>query len=50
MTEREDPVLMLRRLAVEFTTPSARFRAVDGVSLTVERGQTLALVGDSGSG
>jgi peptide/nickel transport system ATP-binding protein/oligopeptide transport system ATP-binding protein len=50
MTEREDPVLMLRRLAVEFTTPSARFRAVDGVSLTVERGQTLALVGESGSG
>jgi len=50
MIEPEDPVLMLRRLAVEFTTPSARFRAVDGVDLTVERGQTLALVGESGSG
>jgi oligopeptide/dipeptide ABC transporter ATP-binding protein len=45
-----DPVLMLRRLAVEFTTPSARFRAVDGVNLSVERGRTLALVGESGSG
>jgi len=50
VTGGEDPVLMLRRLAVEFTTPSARFRAVDGVSLTVEHGQTLALVGESGSG
>jgi oligopeptide/dipeptide ABC transporter ATP-binding protein len=50
MSDIEDPVLMLRRLAVEFTTPAATFRAVDGVSLTVERGQTLALVGESGSG
>jgi oligopeptide/dipeptide ABC transporter ATP-binding protein len=45
-----DPVLILRRLAVEFTTKSGRFRAVDGVTLTVERGQTVALVGESGSG
>jgi peptide/nickel transport system ATP-binding protein/oligopeptide transport system ATP-binding protein len=45
-----DPVLILRRLAVEFTVKSGRFRAVDGVTLTVERGQTVALVGESGSG
>jgi oligopeptide/dipeptide ABC transporter ATP-binding protein len=46
----KEPVLTLRRLAVEFTTPSARFRAVDGVNLDVEHGRTLALVGESGSG
>ena len=50
MTGAAEPVLMVRRLAVEFTTSAARFRAVDGVNLTVERGQTLALVGESGSG
>ncbi len=50
MTEAQAPVLTLRGLAVEFNTPSARFRAVDGVSLAVEHGRTLALVGESGSG
>jgi oligopeptide/dipeptide ABC transporter ATP-binding protein len=45
-----DAVLTLRRLAVEFTTKSDRFRAVDGVTLTVPRGRTVALVGESGSG
>ncbi len=45
-----DPVLTLRNLAVEFSTKSGRFRAVDGVSLNVNRGQTVALVGESGSG
>ena len=45
-----DAVLALRRLAVEFTTHTGSFRAVDGVTLTVNRGQTVALVGESGSG
>ncbi len=45
-----EPVLELRGLAVEFTPSSGRFRAVDGVDLTVHRGQTVALVGESGSG
>jgi peptide/nickel transport system ATP-binding protein len=45
-----DPVLQLRGLAVEFTTRSGSFRAVDGVTLTVHRGRTVALVGESGSG
>jgi peptide/nickel transport system ATP-binding protein len=44
------PALQLRRLAVEFNTEAGRFRAVDGVTLSIDRGQTVALVGESGSG
>jgi oligopeptide/dipeptide ABC transporter ATP-binding protein len=45
-----EPLLALRGLAVEFTTNAGRFRAVDGVTLDVPRGRTVALVGESGSG
>lgn len=49
------PLVETRNLVKEFRLPSAgggtrTLRAVDGVSLTVRRGQTLALVGESGSG
>ncbi|MEU0947515.1 ABC transporter ATP-binding protein [Streptomyces canus] len=37
-------------LSVEFGTGRAPVRVVDGVSLRVERGQTLAVIGESGSG
>ncbi len=43
-------VLSLRGLAVEFATRDKPFRAVDGVTLDVLRGRTIALVGESGSG
>jgi peptide/nickel transport system ATP-binding protein/oligopeptide transport system ATP-binding protein len=42
--------LSLRGLAVEFATKDGSFRAVDGVTLDVFRGRTVALVGESGSG
>jgi len=37
-------------LRVSFPTPDGVVQAVDGVSFTLERGQTLGIVGESGSG
>jgi oligopeptide/dipeptide ABC transporter ATP-binding protein len=44
------PLLEIRNLATAFHTPAGRVPAVDGVSLSIERGQTLGLVGESGCG
>jgi len=43
-------LLTIRNLTVEFTISSGSFRAVDGVNLTVDGGDILAIVGESGSG
>jgi peptide/nickel transport system ATP-binding protein len=43
-------VLALEDLRVTFPTPRGRLRAVDGVSLEVGQGETVALVGESGCG
>jgi oligopeptide/dipeptide ABC transporter ATP-binding protein len=43
-------LLELRDLRVAFRTRDGLVRAVNGVSLSLERGQTLGLVGESGSG
>ncbi len=42
------PVLDVRNLRVEF--PGVKQPVVEGVSFTLERGQTLGIVGESGSG
>jgi peptide/nickel transport system ATP-binding protein len=42
--------LDIQDLNVTLTRDGQRFLAVEGVTLAVERGQTLALVGESGSG
>jgi peptide/nickel transport system ATP-binding protein len=46
----EPPLLSLEGLRVEFATEAGLLRAVDGIGLTIERGETLALVGESGCG
>jgi dipeptide transport system ATP-binding protein len=43
-------LLEIENLTVEFETATGWFKAVDGVSLSVEAGEVLAIVGESGSG
>ncbi|MDP3068684.1 MAG: ABC transporter ATP-binding protein [Opitutaceae bacterium] len=44
------PLLTVTDLRTSFHTRSGVYRAVDGVSFSVERGETLGIVGESGSG
>src|SRR4051794_3055938 len=44
------PLLEIRNLQLAFGSGSHAARALDGVSLSLAAGKTLALVGESGSG
>jgi peptide/nickel transport system ATP-binding protein len=44
------PLLDVRDLRTKFRTARGLVRAVDGVSFSIERGQTIGIVGESGSG
>jgi oligopeptide transport system ATP-binding protein len=44
------PLLAVNDLRTYFHTRSGVYRAVDGVSFSLERGETLGIVGESGSG
>jgi len=45
-----EPLLIVRDLHTTFATDAGIARAVDGVSFTVARGETVGLVGESGCG
>jgi peptide/nickel transport system ATP-binding protein len=45
-----EPLLEVRDLKVHFPTEDGLVKAVDGVSLTLNQGDTLGVVGESGSG
>lgn len=44
------PLLSVRNLNVEFRTPAGPVTAVDGIDLTLNRGEVLGIIGESGSG
>lgn len=46
----DGPLLDVRGLEVEFSTRAGTVRPVDGVSFQVGRGETVAVLGESGSG
>ena len=45
-----DELLQVNELKKYFKTPGGMLHAVDGVSLTIDRGKTLGVVGESGCG
>lgn len=47
---KPDIVLSVKNLTVDYRVGKGHFRAVDGVSFDVPRGQTVAIVGESGCG
>lgn len=48
--ESDDLALEVRNLAVEFSTRSGIIKAVDGISFFIREAETLAILGESGSG
>jgi dipeptide transport system ATP-binding protein len=44
------PLLEIKNLSVEFPSQNGMVRAVDGVNITLEKGEVLGIVGESGSG
>jgi peptide/nickel transport system ATP-binding protein len=46
----EQPLLEIKDLRIHFFTNEGVVQAVDGVDMTIERGKTLCLVGESGCG
>lgn len=46
----EKPILEIRDLKVSFQTYAGIVKALDGVELRISRGETVGLVGETGSG
>jgi peptide/nickel transport system ATP-binding protein len=49
-SEQATPLLEIRGLKTQFATDDGMVRAVDGINLTIRRGETLGVVGESGCG
>ncbi|WP_432767459.1 ABC transporter ATP-binding protein [Roseateles cavernae] len=49
-TGKQEPMVALKNLSVTFTGGKKPVKAVSGVSLELQRGEVLALIGESGSG
>ncbi len=45
-----EPLLAVRDLQVDYSTPHGTSRAIESVSFDIQRGETVAVVGESGSG
>ena len=43
-------LLEIKNLTVDFATATGSLRAVDGINLTIDEGEIVAVVGESGSG
>jgi oligopeptide/dipeptide ABC transporter ATP-binding protein len=50
MLDSKNALLRVRDLRTSFQTETGTVRALDGISLAVEKGKTLAVVGESGCG
>jgi len=50
MSDNGNPLVTVDDLAVEFVSRDATIHAVNGVSFTLERGEVLGILGESGSG
>ncbi len=50
MTERNGNILTVNDLKTYFQTEDGIVKAVDGITFTLEKGETLGIVGESGSG
>ena len=46
----EDIILEIKNLRTHFTLDTGTIRAVDGVDLTISRGKTVGVIGESGCG
>jgi peptide/nickel transport system ATP-binding protein len=50
VTASADPLLEVENLQIELITAAGIVRAVDGVSFRINRGETVTIIGESGSG